>query len=268
MELNMDLNKVNFRVEDGIGIISMNYLKNLNAIDEEMADELYSVLDAAENDSEVKVVVLRGSEKAFSAGGDIGYFYDLIESGADVNIDNLIKKVGKVILKLKGMSKIVITSVSGAAAGAGISLAVGGDFLIASENAKFILAFVNLGLVPDTGVTYLLSKSIGAARTMELAISGRPVGAEEMKSLGLTYKVVKKEDLESETINFARRLSKGPLIAYKNIKKQIYDANYWDFKEWLEATEAATQNESASSEDFKEGVRAFTEKREAQFEGK
>lgn len=264
----MELQKLIYTVEDGIAVITMNYMKNLNAIDEQMADELMYVVDQAENDPAVKVVVIKGSNRAFSAGGDIGYFYELIQAGGEVNMDGLISKVGTVADGLKRMSKMVITSVCGAAAGAGVSLALGGDFMICADNAKFILAFVNLGLVPDTGATYLLSKAIGTARTMELAATGRPVGAEEAKALGLAYKVVPKEELDEATMKFARKLAAGPLISYKNIKKQIYATNYADYKQWLDEIEVPTQRECAASMDFQEGCKAFMEKRKAQFEGK
>lgn len=264
----MKLEKLLYETEDGIAVITMNYMKNLNAIDEQMAEELKAALDQAEQDPAVKVVVLKGADRAFSAGGDIGYFYDLVQSGGDVNMDALIHKCGLVANGMKKMSKLVITSVSGAAAGAGISLAVGGDFMICADNAKFILAFVKLGLVPDTGATYLLSKSIGTARTMELATTGRPMNAAEAKALGLAYKVVAKEDLEETTMAFARELADGPLTAYKNIKKQMYDTNYADFKKYLDETEVPTQREAAASEDFKEGCKAFMEKRKPEFCGK
>lgn len=120
----MKLEKLQFIVEDGVGIITMNYMKNLNAIDDQMADELMYVVDTCENDPNVKVVVLKGMPKAFSAGGDIGYFYNLIQQGGEVNMDSLISKVGNVTDGLKRMSKLVISSVSGAAAGAGVSLAI------------------------------------------------------------------------------------------------------------------------------------------------
>ena len=238
----MELKKLIYTVEDGIAVITMNYMKNLNAIDEQMADELMYVVETAEKDPEVKVVVLKGSDRAFSAGGDIGYFYQLIQAGGEVNMDGLIAKVGVVADGLKRMSKMVITSVCGAAAGAGVSLALGGDFMICADNAKFILAFVNLGLVPDTGATYLLSK--------------------------LVYKITTKEDLDAETMKFAKKLASGPLLSYKNIKKQIYDANFADYKKWLNETEIPTQRECAASMDFQEGCKAFMEKRKPEFEGK
>lgn len=264
----MELQKLIYTVEDGIAVVTMNYMKNLNAIDEQMADELMYVVDKAEHDPEVRVLVIKGAEKAFSAGGDIGYFYKLIQAGGEVNMDGLISKVGSVADGLKKMSKIVITSVSGAAAGAGVSLAIGGDFMICADNAKFILAFVNLGLVPDTGATYLLTRLIGPNRTMELAATGRPVGVEEAKALGLAYKVTTVEELDSVTMAFAKKIAAGPLLSYKNIKKQIYDAMYVDYKKWLDETEVPTQRECSASMDFQEGCKAFMEKRKAIFQGK
>ena len=265
----MELQKLIYTVEDGIAVVTMNYMKNLNAIDEQMADELMYVVDKAEHDPDVRVLVIKGAEKAFSAGGDIGYFYKLIQAGGEVNMDGLISKVGSVADGLKKMSKIVITSVSGAAAGAGVSLAIGGDFMICADNAKFILAFVNLGLVPDTGATYLLTRLIGPNRTMELAATGRPVGAEEAKALGLAYKVTTvEEELDSVTMAFAKKIAAGPLLSYKNIKKQIYDAMYVDYKKWLDETEVPTQRECSASMDFQEGCKAFMEKRKAVFQGK
>ena len=263
----MNLEKLIYTVEDSIGIVTMNYLKNLNAIDEQMADELMYVVDAAEKDLNVKVLVIKSAGKAFSSGGDIGYFYKLIQAGGEVNMDGLIAKVGVVADGMKRMSKMVITSVAGAVAGAGVSLALGGDFMICADNAKFILAFVNLGLVPDTGATYLLSKAIGVPRTIELAATGRPVLAEEAKELGLIYKLTTVEELDEVTMKFAKKLAAGPLISYKNIKKQIYDANYADYKKWLDETEIPTQRECAASVDFQEGCKAFMEKRKAIFKG-
>ncbi len=264
----MELKKTIYSVSDGIAVIQMNYMKNLNAIDEQMADELIALLDQAEKDDEVKVVVLKGAEKAFSAGGDIGFFYERVQAGGEVSLDGLIARIGILADNMKKMSKMIITSVAGAAAGAGMSLALGGDFLICADNAKFILAFVNLGLAPDTGAAYLLAKSIGTARTMELSATGRPVGAEEAKAWGLAYQVVAKEELEEATMKLAKKLAAGPLVSYANIKKQIYAAAFSDYRSWLDNVEGPTQHECALTEDFKEGVKAFMEKRKAEFTGK
>lgn len=127
----MELQKLIYTVEDGVAVVTMNYMKNLNAIDEQMADELMYVVDAAEKDPNVRVLVLKGSNRAFSAGGDIGYFYQLIQAGGEVNMDGLIAKVGVVADGLKKMSKMVITSVCGAAAGASVK-----KILVATDHCE------------------------------------------------------------------------------------------------------------------------------------
>ncbi len=264
----MELQKLHYDAADGIAVITMDYPKNLNAIDEQMADELIYAVKTAEDDPKVKVVVFKGSPKAFSAGGDIGYFYKLIKAGGEVNMDGLISKVGKVTDGIKKMSKMVIASVSGAAAGAGVSLALTADFIVCSENAKFIMAFVNLGLVPDTGGTYLLVKELGEKRAMELCATGRPLPAAEAKELGIVYEVVPNEELDAATMKLAHKFAAGPLISYKNIKKQIYAAGFDYYKHYLNDCEIPTQRECAASSDFCEGVKAFMEKRKAAFEGK
>jgi len=174
----MEYKKTAFHCEAGVATITMDCPENLNAIDVDMAKELLERLYQCDRSSEVKVVVLKGGVRAFSAGGDIRYLYDNIQRGV-VESSELVVLVGKLALAMKQLNKLVICAVSGSAAGAGANLALSGDFVVCSENARFIQAFVGIALVPDTGGPYLLSRSIGAQRALEMCITGRPVPAEE-----------------------------------------------------------------------------------------
>lgn len=262
------MGKVLYEINEKVAVITMNSPKNLNALDEAMVEEISAALKRAEEDENAGVIVLKGLERAFCAGGDIGFFYRMIESGQDVNMDSLIMKAEGLAEQMKRMKKLIITSVSGAVAGAGVSLAISGDFMICADNAKFMLAFVNLGLVPDTGTVYLLTRSIGAARTMELAVMGRPMKAQEAFDRGLACKLTTPQELSEVTMEFAKSLAKGPLLSYQKIKEQVYGASFSDYKEWLAGTEKPAMQAAAASEDFKEGCRAFVEKRKAEFSGK
>ena len=241
--LMMDYQKITYTVEEGIAVIAMACKENLNALDMQMGAELLDAIRNAETNDEV------------------------FESGEPMDMAAMMEKNSIITDKLKKMDKLVITSVAGSVAGAGVSLALSGDFMICADNAKFILAFVNLGLVPDMGLTYLLSKTIGPARTMDLAVTGRPVDVAEFYDWGLVQRMVPADILDEETMKFARKLVRGPLVAYKNIKKQIYTVEYAEYLKWITTVEVPTQCECAATQDFREGVYAFIEKRRAAFAG-
>lgn len=260
----MGLTKVIYEVKDKVAFITMNSIKNLNALDSDMINELVQALNAAEEDENARAIVIGGMGKAFSAGGDVGYMYRLIKEDKVILLKDGIEQVANVTMTIKKMSKPVVASVHGAVAGAGFSLALACDFCIAAENANFIQAFVNLGLVPDAGGMYLLSKAVGVNRAIALSMTGKPVSAEEAKVMGFVTEVCAADQLAERTTKMAVRLAHGPALSYKNMKQLAYESNFKDFEEFVKK-EIEAQTECGFSDDFKEGVTAFVEKRKPAF---
>lgn len=262
----MDFEKIKYSQENGIASIKLNSPKNLNALSEPIVDELLIVLDMCADDENVKVVIISGEGKGFSAGGDIRMMLKGLDND-DKSLAKAVRKVGIMAMKIRNLRKPVIASVHGPAAGAGFNLALLCDFRIAAENATFIQAFVNIGLIPDTGGTFLLTRMLGVARATELIMTGRPVKANEALSLGLVNKVVEFENLESETMKFAQKLNDLPSVALGDMKALVNRAAFYGFENALD-NETEYQSNLLNTEDFKEGIRAFSEKRKANFIGK
>jgi len=265
----MELEVVKYSVEENIAIIEMNNPEKLNPMDKPMADGLEAAFISAEYDPAVKVIVLKAAGRAFSGGGDVKYFNELVKTGLDLGpIGRQMIQVGHLINRMKKMRKLIICEVQGAAAGGGANLAMGADYIICADNAKFLQAFVNIGLVSDIAGTFLLSKIVGAAKALELIISGRALMADEALQIGLVYRVVQKEKIHAEAMQFANKLATGPLVSYANSKRQIYEVNYRGLIPYLENIEFPLQMEAFKTEDFAEGVGAFAEKRTPAFKGK
>lgn len=264
----MENDKIRFQLQDGIAVITMDHQKNLNAVDEPMIDALMEKLDECDQDEKVRVIVLRGEGKAFSAGGDISYFKKQIQESGRVTLDTMITKSGQLIGKMKRLKKMIIGCVNGPAAGAGAVLAYACDFTFCSDRSKFLHSFVNLGLVPDFGGVYLMSRIIGINETLRLCALGEGLFAAEAEKLGLVYKVTSAEALEEEVQAFAKRLAAGPTIAYENLKKQLYEANFTGYEAFLRECEVPTEISCTDSEDFQEAVKAFIAKQPIVFRGK
>lgn len=264
----MELKKTTLRIESGTGFIRMNSPETLNAFDDEMNPELLYLLDKCENDPEVKVIVIEGLKRAFSAGGNLSLFYQDYKEHGQLDLDILLVQAAQITSNIRKMSKLVVTSVCGAAAGAGANLAFSGDFVIAAENAKFIQAFVNIGLVPDMGGAFQLCRAVGSHRALELCLSGRPVLASEAKELGLVNEVCTVDELPVRTAEFAKKLAKGPIRAYANIKRQIHAAAFFDYDAFLNNVELPTQSASMKTKDFEKALCGFIEKKPYTFTGK
>lgn len=264
----MEYRSLKFSVSDGVAVVTLSRPERLNAFDEQAARELLDCLERCEREESVKVVVITGEGRAFSAGGDVKEMLRSIEEGKPGEfMDRLTSVLYKVVSKIREMGKLVIAAVNGNAAGAGFNLALACDMVIASENASFTQSFVRLGLIPGMGGTYLLTKLIGPLRAGELFYTGRTVSAREALQLGIVNRVVPHEKLMDEVMALARSLARGPLLALARTKRLLEEATRaTDLAKHLEE-ERRMQVESAKTRDFEEGVRAFVERRDPAFRG-
>jgi 2-(1,2-epoxy-1,2-dihydrophenyl)acetyl-CoA isomerase len=239
----------------------------MNAVDAQLGDDLLQAVTEAAEDDGVRAVVLTGNGRAFSSGADLRSGFEPTEAARPNVQKALTERFHPIILTLRQMPKPVVAAVNGAAAGIGCSFALACDLVLAAESSYFLLAFVNIGLVPDGGSSVLIPERIGFARAAELAMLGERLPAAKALEWGLINRVVSDETLQEEAGALADRLAQGPTRSYAGTKQQL---NAWQFAR-IEAQlelEARLQQQMAESADFVEGVSAFVEKRAARFEGR
>ncbi|WP_367107163.1 enoyl-CoA hydratase/isomerase family protein [uncultured Psychrobacter sp.] len=265
----MSKNLVEYQTDSHIAIITMNNPKTLNAFSTKMKVAMMEALNKADDDKEVRVIVLQGAANNFSSGGDIG---EMLDGGMETDvltnkIDFMLKEIAEVSLKLRAIHKPIIAKLEGAVAGAAMNLALTCDFRIAADNAKFVQAFVNIGLIPDAGGTYLLNQLIGAAKTTELIMLGDKITADDMARLNLVNNVVSSDELDATVQALAMRLSNLPGKALASMKHMVNVHAFTGLNEALDM-EVDQQNMMAVTDDFKEGISAFMEKRKPVYQGK
>jgi 2-(1,2-epoxy-1,2-dihydrophenyl)acetyl-CoA isomerase len=241
--------------------ITLNRPEVLNALTKAVHDGIHAGLERAKDPS-VRAVVITGAGRGFCVGQDLQEF----SRGAGTVADNLRENYHRTVLAIRSLEKPVIASVNGPAAGAGMSLALACDARIASDAASFVPAFINIGLVPDSGGTWLVRRLLGAARAFEWLTTGRRLSAGEAREWGLVSEVVPAEELAQRTKEVADLFAAMPTRAVWETKRLLDAAETSSFAEQLEL-EAATQAELTRSADFREGVAAFLEKRDAAFTG-
>ena len=265
----MELTKVLFSVENGVAIISMNSPHNLNAIDEVFDMELLECFAACEHDDSIRAVIFCGEGRAFSAGGDLNSIITALEAEPtrEHDVRKYLAYPGKIAMQIRNIRKPVIAVMQGAVAGAAASLALVCDFRIAAEDMMLIQAFIKVGLVTDGGAVYLLNKLIGAAKTTEMVMTGRVVKAEEALELGLVNEVVSNDKLMERAMEFAQKFVRGPSYAYHQMKNLINRAAYDDLAAYLDY-ETELQRQCVVSQDAREAMHAFLEKRKPVFQGK
>ncbi|MBY8992317.1 MAG: enoyl-CoA hydratase/isomerase family protein [Candidatus Lokiarchaeota archaeon] len=261
-------NKIELDIKENIATLKFIDPENLNPLNKESAKQLLEELESLRERTDVRCIIITGSGRAFSAGGDIKLFKSSIENGTTGKVmDDLTKDLYKIALILRLYPKPIIAAVNGWAVGAGMNLALSCDFIIASERARFRQSFAKLGLIPGFAGTILLSRQLTWQQATEMSFFGDTYSAEELAKLGLVNEIAPPEQLDEVTLQWAERLANGPTLAYARTKKLFFDALSTPLEEHLEH-ERQMQIKSAETEDYKRGVFALIDKKEPEFIGK
>lgn len=257
------MNTINLHVQDNIATITLNRPDVYNAFNDEQSYELQDALKQVEKDPQVRAVVLTGAGKAFCSGQDLKA---AMEAGDRKLSESLHKRYNPIIRAIRNMPKPVICKLNGVAAGAGCSLALACDLIIASESASMIEIFINIALVLDSGSSYFLPRTVGYHRAFELATKATKLSASEAMELGLVNKVVKGEELDQAVEAEALFYANAPTKAIALLKKMLTKGMTEDLDTVLDY-EAYCQEIAGKTTDNKEGIRAFIEKRKPVFTG-
>lgn len=250
---------------DGVAIIWLSRPEKYNAVNSAMHKGLAAAVKTISRNADIRAVVLAGRGKAFCSGQDLGEFK---EQPDNFRVDDHVRNTfNRFVLSLRDLPLPVIAAINGVAAGAGASLALAADMRVMGRTASLIQAFVRVGLVPDTGSTWFLPHLIGPSRALELAWTGRPVGADEAYELGLANAVVDDDKVVDEAVALADQLAHMPTRAIAMTKRAVYRSLNVSLDDALEH-EAQLQQAAACTADHHEGVTAFLEKREPTFTGR
>jgi Enoyl-CoA hydratase/carnithine racemase len=258
----MDYKDILCTEKDGIFRIVLNRPDSLNSLSNSIIDELINALNYAAGCKDIRVIVLAGAGKAFSAGGDL----ETIKSSDALSLRDYVEKIGGIIKLITSMEKPVIAEVSGVAVGSGCNLAIAADIVIAGEKARFGQGFLPLAFVNDGGGTYLMPRLIGLRKAQEIILTGKMLNAEEAERIGLISRVVKVEELENAVMETARQLAASAPRALGFTKLLLNRSSVLDLNETL-AYEAYIQGICKQTNDHKEGLDAFANKRSPNFSG-
>ena len=253
-----------YKIEKNVAVITLNQPDSMNAISPDFAQVLEEAIDCASQ--EANAILLLGSDRAFSAGANLkSNRFDDTSTDMDVGI-NLENVYNPFLTKLVDLPIPLVVGVRGAAAGIGCSIALMGDVIVAGRSAFFLQAFCNIGLVPDGGAAFLLSKSVGRIKAMELMLLGERYPAEDAHKDGLITRLVEDDKVVEAALELAEKLAKGPSKALALIRKSAWAALDSSFNDQLKL-ERKYQKIAGLTQDFKEGVSAFREKRRPNFSG-
>lgn len=249
--------------EEGIMIITFNRPASLNSMTQNLLDETAAALAEAEGDHDTRCVIITGAGRAFCAGGDLPYILTFDNAKKS---RKYIQDIADIVLAINRMPKPVIAMVNGVAAGAGFSVALSCDMIFCSRSARFSQSFIRIGLIPDGSATYYLPRTIGLHRAKELMFTGDVIDAEKAYEIGLVNRIYDDDRLRNETVAFACRLTKYAPIALGLMKKVLNQSDKLDLHAAIEL-ETGIQLLCLGTEDHREGVAAFLEKRPPVFKG-
>jgi 2-(1,2-epoxy-1,2-dihydrophenyl)acetyl-CoA isomerase len=258
---------IEFEITDGVAVLTLNRPDRMNSFNTEMHAEVRDALKQVKQDSSVRCLLITGNGRGFCAG------QDLSDRNVDPNAEmpnlgeSIEKNYNPLIRTLQGLGMPVICAVNGVAAGAGANIAFACDIVLAARSASFIQAFCKIGLVPDSGGTWTLPRLVGHARAMALSMLGDKISAEQAQSWGMIWQVVDDERLKDEALSLAKRLATQPTKGLALIKRAIQSSWSNSFDEQLDL-ERDLQTLAGRTEDYREGVKAFMEKRPPEFKGK
>lgn len=257
-------NSIIFETIGNVAKLTLNRPEKFNSFNREMALELQDALDKCASDDNIRAILLTAEGKAFCAGQDLGEAVD----NNDLTITRIVEEhYNPIILKLRQIEKPVIAAVNGVAAGAGASVALACDICVAAESASFVQAFSKIGLIPDSAGTWFLPRLVGMHRAAALMMTGEKVMAKDAMDMNMIYKVYADNTFVEESMKLATTLSQMPTFGLGMTKKLLNESYNNTLEEQLKR-EGIIQTDCANSEDFKEGVSAFLEKRKPEFTGK
>jgi 2-(1,2-epoxy-1,2-dihydrophenyl)acetyl-CoA isomerase len=256
-----------FEVANGAARLTLNRPDRLNSFTVEMHGEIGDALSNLEQDDSIRALLITGAGRGFCAGQDLGD-RTVAPGGDGVDLgDSLENYYNPLVRRLVNLPKPVMCAVNGVAAGAGANIALAADIVIAGKSAKFVQSFANLGLVPDSGGSWILPRLVGQARAMALALTGQPISAEQAETWGLIWRAVDDAKLMEEANALVEQFARGPTKGYAAIKRSIRASWGASLDQQLDH-ERDNQRALGRSADYREGVAAFSEKRKPNFIGK
>ncbi len=253
-------------IGDGVATLTLNRPDKLNSFNAQMHEEMRSAMKTVERDDSIRCLLLTGAGRAFCAGQDLGD-RDVAPDAEMPDLgDSLERNYNPLIRRITRLEKPVVCAVNGVAAGAGANLALACDIVLAAQSAYFVQSFCRIGLVPDSGGSWLLPRLVGRARAMAITLLAEKVSAQQAADWGMIWKALGDEELMPQAIKLAQRLASGPTRGYGYLKRCMQLSSEQNLDQQLD-TERDLQRLAGRSEDYREGVRAFTEKREPRFKG-